>query len=178
MSGSVYQDKVAIDTNVFVHLLNEKHNPDGHINKLLEYLAQKEMRLLVDDRDVISREYQTHIIPMLSGKSVKGNELSILRYWTDLGIRARVPVSRNDRLMAAISEVIFEPSKVADRTFVYVAFRRGKILISNDEEDIVFGPAWESRRPPRRDRLMREAKRWLTDGADILISAEACTKTD
>ena len=178
MSEPVFQDEVAIDTNVFEHLLNDQHNPEGHINRLLEYLSLKRMKLLVDDRNVIGSEYLTHIIPMLRGKSVKGNELNILRYWTNLENRVSVPIPRNHRLMTAIEKVIVEPPKVADRTFVFVAFRRGKILISNDYEDIIIGPARENRRPHRRDRLLREAKRWLEEGADILISEEAWVKID
>jgi hypothetical protein len=110
---------------------------------------------------------------MFRGNSVSGPDSYILLYWMQQASRRMVSVGRQDRLMAAIRQVIFESSKDADRTFVYVAFKEGQILISNDETDIVFGPDWEGRQSPRRNRLLRDTRRLRPQGADILTSQEA-----
>ena len=108
---------------------------------------------------------------MLEGNSVYAGEVYLLQYFMDVTYQLKIAVDRRNQLMAAIRGVIFEPSKNPDRTFVYVAFHEGKSLISNDEEDIVFGPPNE--RTPRRDRLLRETRQVRPAGADIFTSAEA-----
>ena len=173
MSTYTFQDAVAIDTNVFVHLLNREHNDDGHIHLLLVMLAEQGVKLLVDNRDVIQREYARNVIPMLAGDSVNGGEVYLLQYFMDVNFQQRVTVNPRDELMAAIRQVIVEPSKNADRTFVYVAFHEGKLLISNDWTDIVDGPDRERMLTPRRNRLRRETRRLCPKGADILTSEEA-----
>ena len=172
------QESVAIDTNVFVHLLNPGWNTDAHINKLLGELIQRGLEgqillLIVDEHGRIEREYIRHVKPMLESQSVQGNELYILAYWMNIDLRFRVHVVDNDLLMIEIKKTIYEASKQADRTFVYVAFKQGKILISNDKTDIIYGPAKENNMTPRRDRLLRGARRLLSPGADILTSQEA-----
>ena len=172
MTTSPFQGAVAIDTNVFVHLKNEDmENRDGHIHHLLATLIGQGIELLVDDKDVIKREHVRHVIPMLEGSSVNAGEVYLLQYFMDVNFQRKVVVDRRDRLMTAISKVIFEPSKNADRTFVYVAFHEGKLLISNDRTDIVDGPTGES--TPRRNRLLRETRRLRPQGADIITSQEA-----
>ncbi len=174
MSTHLFQDEVAIDTNVFVHLRNPEQNPDGHIHHLLGVLVEQGVKLLVDNRGVIHGEHDHHVIPMLEGSSVNGGEVYLLQYFMDVNFQRGVVVAPRDGLMAAINQVIFEPSKNADRTFVYVAFHEGKSLISNDRADIVEGPAGE--RTPRRNRLRRETRRLRPHGADILTSQEAHAK--
>jgi hypothetical protein len=161
---------VAIDTNVFVHLKNPERNPDRHIHHLLGVLVEEGVELLVDDGGFIHHEYG-EVISMVEGNSVDAEEAYLLQYFMDVTYQLKIAVDRRNRLMAAIREVIFEPSKNPDRTFVYVAFHQGKSLISNDEEDIVFGPPNE--RTPRRDRLLRETRRVRPAGAGIFSSAEA-----
>ena len=174
MTTLQFQDAVAIDTNVFVHLKNPKHNPDRHIHRLLGVLVEQGVELLVDDGGFIHHEYQEHVIPMMEGSSVDIDEVYLLQYFMEVNSQRKVGVARRDPLMTAIRKVIFELCKNPDRTFVYVAFHEGKALISNDREDIVFGPPNERR--PRRDRLLRETRRIRPDGADILTSQEAHAK--
>ena len=174
MTTNLFQDAVAIDTNVFVHLRNPEQNTDGHIHHLLGVLAEEKVDLLIDDGGVIQREHKRNVIPMLEGGSVDGSELYLLQYFMDANFQQKVMVNPLDRLMAAIKRVIFEPSKSADRTFVYVAFQEGKWLISNDRTDIIEGPAGE--RTPRRNRLLRETRRFRPDGAGILTSIDAHTQ--
>ncbi len=166
-----FQDAVAIDTNVFVHLKNRDIKPEGHIHHLLGALIEQRVELLVDDNDVIGREYERHVIPMMEGSSVDGGEVYLLQYFMDVNYQRRIAVNRRDMLMAAIDRTIFERPKIADRTFVYVAFHEGKSLISNDRTDIVEGPAGEG--TPRRNRLLRQTRRLRPDGSQILTSQEA-----
>ena len=63
------------------------------------------------------------------------------------------------------------PGKEADRTFVYVAFKVGRALISNDMRDIVRGTA--SEQPHRRVRLLAITCGIRPTGASILTSQEA-----
>ena len=173
MTDYPFQDAVAIDTNVFVHLLNPEQNPDGHIHRLLGFLIVQELALIIDEQGAIRREYERHIEPMFKGNSVVGNELYLLTHWMKPEAQAIVSVSRNDDLMRAIQEVVVEPPKRADRTFVYVAFKSGRTLMTNDENDIVSGPVREANWTSRRDRLLRATRRLCPDGASILTSREA-----
>ena len=173
MTDCPFQHSVAIDTNVFVHLLNPEQNPDSHIHQLLEFLIIQGTALIVDEQGAIRREYERHVEPMLRGKSVVGNELYLLAHWTKPEVQVRVSVAQNDALMRAIRKVIFELPKQADRTFVYVAFRSGRTLMTNDEADIVYGPVKETNWTPRRDRLLRVTRGSCPHGADILTSKEA-----
>ena len=171
MTTDPFQDAVAIDTNVFMHIRNPEKNPDRHIHHLLGGLVERRVELLVDNGGFIHYEYEEHVIRMLEGNSVDAGEVYLLQYFMDVTYQLKIEVGRRNQLMAAIREVILEPSKNPDRTFVYVAFHEGKSLISNDEEDIVFGPPNE--RTPRRDRLLRETRRVRPIGAAIFTSAEA-----
>ncbi len=176
MTDCPFQDSVAIDTNMSVHLLNPEQNPDGHIHRLLEFLIMQDTMLIVDLQGGINREYQHHVEPMLRGKSVSGNELYLLAYWMKPEVQVKLSVSRNDDLMRAIRGVIFEIPKHADRTFVYVAFNSGRTLMTNDEADIVYGPPRERNWTPRKARLLRASRAYRPEGADILTSKEAFAK--
>lgn len=172
MNTSPFQDAVAVDTNVFVHLRNPQENPDRHIDHLLRRLVEQRVKLLVDEDGFINHEYKEHVISMLKGSLVDAGEAYLLGYFMSVDAQRKVAVDRQDRLWAEIRRVIFETSKNPDRTFVYVAFHEGKSLISNDERDIVYGPPHESR--PRRDRLRRETRQHRPrTGAEIFTSVEA-----
>ena len=47
MTTLEFQDAVAIDTNVFVHLKNPEQNPDRHIHRFLGVLVEQGVELLV-----------------------------------------------------------------------------------------------------------------------------------
>ena len=174
MSRTPFEDYVTIDTNVFEHLLNCEWNTESHINQLLDYLRKQKATLIVDDGGRISGEYNHRIGPMIRNVDDIRNEIYILRYWMRSANRRKILVSSNDSLMKAISKVIVERSEAVDRIFVYAAFQTGSLLISNDEMHIVYGP--ESRRPPRRNRLLRGTRRLRPGGAYILTSIEAHDK--
>jgi len=176
MTGGPFQDAVAIDTNVFVHLLNPQNNLDGHINGLLIHLFEQQVTLLVDGGGRITGEYERSITPLIRRLDDARNERQILRYWMAFAPSRKVEVSEGDALMAGIGQVISVAAAV-DRIFVYVAFKEGKVLISNDQRDIVFGPDRGRGYVPRRERLLQNTQDCRPPGADILTAREAYEKT-
>ena len=170
---SPLEDCVAIDTNVLEHLLNPQMNSESHISELLIHLQEQGVQLIVDDRNRISNEYDDRLSSTLSNASYTSTEIYIMRYWIRHAARREVTVDSSDSLMRAIRGVIPGNSEGVDRIFVYVAFRNGSVLISNDERHIVIGPPRESGQRPRRDRLLRGTRRLRSAGADIMTSWEA-----
>lgn len=173
MTSEPFADCVAIDTNVWVHLMNPQNNVEAHIFELLDYIRQRPIQLIVDDKGIIGREYRRSVFPRYNGLDETRNERYLLRYCLNAPRRV-VELDETDDLMQAISEVIIECGKLADRTFVYVAFKLGRTLVSNDMRDIVRGPL--SERPPRRDRLLATTTDTRPAGANVLTSREAYDK--
>ena len=173
MSKGALYESVAIDTNVFEHLRNPQENPDQHIDGLLECLIRWQTELLVDDRNRITGEYNDRITQHLKDSDEIDNAATLLRYWFIYATHRQVELKLNDALMGSIKTVIHEPSNRTDTIFVYVAFKEGRILISNDKDDIVFGPSSEGGRSSRRTRLLNATKRRRPNGSDILTSTEA-----
>ena len=173
MTTSFFQDAVSIDTNIFEHLLNPQNNNERHINSLLVHLQEQGIALLVDDSERIAGEYKHRIGPIFQRTDVSLNEVSILRYWILNAPRLSITINGADQLMAAIKGVMIERSEGVDRIFVYVALFQGKVLVSNDEVHIVFGPVGESGKTPRRQRLLKKSKNLCPPGARILTSKEA-----
>jgi len=171
MTQLLARNEVAVDTNVFQHLLNPQNNVNSHINRLLEYLISQRVTLVVDEDGLIADEYKQQLERRLGESNDTRNEIQILRYWILLAQRHRVPVNADDDLMKRICDIIIEVSESVDRVFVYVAFRQGITLVSNDLRHIVRGPADESE--PRRERLLSNTEGLRPDGADILTSQEA-----
>ena len=169
----MFEDYVAIDTNVFLHLLNPQRNIDSHITTLLSHLQTRGAIHLVDEGGRIQGEYLNQIDRILKRSDELGIEGDILRYWMTEAVPQRVQVGLQDDLMQAIRRVIIELPEQVDRIFVYVAFQTGRVLISNDEMHIVRGPEIEIRQSHRRDRLVRNTRRLRPNGADILTSLEA-----
>ena len=176
MTRIPFQDHVAIDTNVFVHLLNTEENTHSHINKLLVHLWNYCIALVIDDNGRILGEYERIITPVVKNLDENLNERAILLYWILYAERCEVPLDMGDDLMRAIRRVIVESSESVDRIFVYVAFKMGTILITNDDVHIVVGPTRERNQSPRRDRLLHGTRRLCPGGAGILTSQEACDK--
>ena len=174
MTQLLARNEVAIDTNVFQHLLNPQNNINSHINRLLERLINARTTLVVDALGLIAGEYLQQLGRRLGESDDVGNEIRILRYWVRQAPRRTVSVDENDSLMRAIYGVIIEVSENVDRAFVYVAFQQGTTLISNDLRHIVRGPASESE--PRRDRLLTGTQGLRPEGGQILTSQEAQAK--
>lgn len=170
-------NQIVVDCNVFKHLFShdQRYNPDGHVTLLLGHLATVECKLLVDDEGVFRHEYSAHVASLLLQSEI-GPEIAILRYWLEIGNQDAREVRANRQLRQAIQSVIIENER-ADRAYVYVSFANGAVLVSNDEMHVVIGPPQsEGNRLPRRDRLVRAARRHVVDGAEILLSREANIK--
>ena len=173
MTSSPFQDAVAIDTNVFLHLLNPQENTGSHISGLLKYLQNQVLSLIVDDRGRIAGEYNNLIVPVFRRADEVDNKIDLLRYWILYAPRLQMTVNMSDSLMSQIRQIIIEPSENTDRVFVYVAFGNGSWLISNDEVHIVVGPRREWNQSQRRDRLVRNTRGLCPPGARIMTSREA-----
>ncbi len=172
MTVPVFSDAVAIDTNVFLHLLNSQENTGLHINGLLKHLKNLDIRLVVDDKDRIFGEYLAQVGPVIARVDDQRDEIHIMRYWVLYANRCTVIVNQQDRLMSAIKRVITERNESVDRSFVYVALRSGRILLTNDKLHILYGPP-HSKARPRRDRLLGTTRKIRPSGSDILSSVEA-----
>ncbi len=161
------QDSIAIDTNVFEHLLYSEMNVDGHITKLLSQLIESNIRLLVDDKGRIRGEYYERFCSRSQKKSLgEGKaERILLKHWFSIENQKVVDIKPQDALMRAIRSIIRPEAqkRVTDGFFVYVAFKIGKVLVTNDHNDIV----------NRKAALKRKTKRFCQEGADIMSSQEA-----
>ena len=161
MTYAEFHDTMAIDTNVFMHLLYDRENTDQHINELLSSLRRTGIALLVDDGGRIAEEYRHQIGQRIRRAYDQGNELQLLRYWMDPQMRVQVPVNHSSDLMKEIKKVIVEPKEAVDRVFVHVALSKGTWLVSNDRLNIVCGPPKERRLRSRRHRILRDTKKFV-----------------
>src|SRR5437867_3224100 len=85
-------DLIAIDTNVFLHLLHwgddedaQTINRDGHIDELLDRLRADKIALLVDDKNSISAEYREYIHPLMT-KDETDTKRYLLSYWMQVQV--------------------------------------------------------------------------------------------
>ena len=81
MNVAAFQGSVAIDTNVFLHLLNPAENSNQHIDRLLHGLMMLRAKLLVDDGNRITGEYNHQIGQRIRNSDETGNAIYVLRYW-------------------------------------------------------------------------------------------------
>ena len=157
------KDLIAIDANVFERLFNPSKNRAGHITILLTRLKDDQIHLLVDDKDKIVNEYYNRLKPHMKGEDEK--RILLTHYWLLPGNRKVVCVNTNDKLMVAIKGII--PVKrgkpITDRFYVYVAFKKGRILVTNDRKDIF----------DNREELKRKTKKFCPRDGDIMTSQQA-----
>ncbi len=121
----------------------------------------------------ISNEYSQNLQKYIKKEYERKNERHLLGYFLSPDNRKSVSVSVNDDLMNAITKIIPE-GKGADRFFVYVAFKKGRVLVTNDRRDIIDerGQIGE-----RKRKLFKNTKKYRSDGkSDILTSQAAYDK--
>ena len=58
-------DYIAVDTNIFEHLLNPAENTDNHITILFQSMINDEVGLIVDNKGVINNEYLNRLKPRI-----------------------------------------------------------------------------------------------------------------
>jgi hypothetical protein len=154
---------IAIDTNIFIHLLNPAVNHNSHIDKLLVHLLQLECQLLVDSTKKIGNEYIKMIIPIIKNMDETKPQLPILRLWMDINIRYQVMLDPLDNLMKHIKSVIDEKDEHADRAFVYVVCAADSLLVTNDRVHIL----------DRREALLKSTAKSRGRNTDIQSSLDA-----
>src|SRR5690349_6403414 len=79
--------RIAIDTNVFVHLTNPQENPDSHIDQMLSHLAKDNPRLCIDSTNKISNEYLEKLGPRIGNSNETGIAIYLLRFWMNPDLR-------------------------------------------------------------------------------------------
>ena len=174
--NNLTSDWIAIDTNVFGHLINPKHNSDKHIYNLLKQLKDDNIFLLVDDKQLMRKEYNKRIRQYIKEAYERQDERYILLYFIDRQNHKEVPVSYANDLMSAILKVISE-KKDPDRYFVYVAFNKDRVLITNDRKDMIDSDRKKGKKEGEtRDKLRKIAKQYNFFKADIFDSKEAWKK--
>jgi len=176
-------DYIAIDTNVFVQLFNTQENEDGHINRLLSTLQDDGIAFLIDEPvqnkpSKIRDEYCQHLIPQILASDEQSNERQLIKglLFADQERLEQVPVDMKCPLGRAIINVLHQAGNV-DKIFVYVAFKKGRILITNDRKDLIDRRHGDGKR--RRELLDKTEKcrsPGREDKADILCSQEAHDK--
>ena len=154
---------IAIDTNIFEHLLNPDMNLGSHIDKLLGHLIRAQYLLLVDSTRKIGNEYEQMIIPIIRKRDDTGQQLQLLRHWMKPEVRHQVDLIQTDNIMQQIRNVIHEQDEHADRAFVYVVCRKNSILVTNDRTHIL----------GRRNDLLKRTKRERGRNTDIQCSNDA-----
>ena len=177
MPNELANDHIAIDTNIFEHLLNPAINKEDHIGRLLSALRDDDIGLIIDAGRRISAEYQRRFS---RHKGVRNQDhLYTLKYWSSPDrIRLEVDVGLQDSLMTAIRRIIPDRDRgkiscAIDRLFVYVAFDSDRVLITNDRRDIL---GERTARGGRRAQLLRKARQMRKRNVAIYDSQEACGK--
>lgn len=160
-------DFIAIDTNVFGHI-NSSRNEDMHIHRLLSCDSES-VKLLVDDGEVIASEYKRHLKDSMRGDcEIAGGPQMLelcIRRWMRPQKQEQVVVCKDDELMAAIKSIV-PTEESTDQIFVYVAFAKDRILISNDEKHII----------NNRCALKLKAEDMELSQADVMTSEEASAR--
>ncbi len=163
-------DFIAVDTNVFGHIHNKNMNTENHIYKLLKSLVDLKVLLLIDDEGVIRHEYKHHIERKIERLTIDNR--IILRLWMDPQNHECVTVDESSLLWNGICAIVPEEQdknkEEVDRIFVYVAFVKDRILISNDEKHII----------NNRDKLKSKAEGMDLLQADVMTSKEAHKKLE
>lgn len=177
---SINSNIFAIDVNIVRHLfvgietgkpINSKiSNTDSHITRLfsnliyLEDIFTEGVKLLVDSNDEILKEYERMIIDQeyrLSSK-FSANEVEVRHLqWFTAKLRLNsfviIDVNYSDSLLKDIMRLgvpleLYENPNEVDALLVYVAFKEGKWLLTNDYKDMIDG--YKPHSGQRRKQLM------------------------
>ena len=162
MASETEVKPIAVDTNVFLHLLNRQEDPDSHIDHLLIHLAREGYVLCVDSLGKISAEYQEKIEPALKDASDMGIARILLSHWMK-GERIQVTIDLQGALISAVKEVIPERNETVDRLFVAVSCTQPCALVTNDDTHIL----------SRKRELRRKTRKWHKGELEIMNSREA-----
>ena len=174
MSNKLTSDYIAVDTNIFKNLLNPRYNKNNHIRKIFECFIKGKISLLVDSTNKITTEYLNSLSTYI--KTAKHDDNRIVLYSFYNSRKIKVPVDLSDDLMSCITQTV-PKDKGTDRFFVYVAFKKGKILITNNTRDMISGSHKKDRKDEKRRMLLKCRninKKYK--GANIFTSEEVSRK--
>ena len=179
-------DFIAIDTNIFERLLN-RGGTDEELRTyteiyilLLELLScNLHIKLLVDDEGKIDDEYDKHLCRRIcqldNPPQEDDDERTILTKWMEREPR-QIEVGY-DKLKIKIKNTLLQKQsnkeKVSgtDINFVYIAFKTGRLLITNDRRNIIDERKGDEKRRKELRNFSKTSGR--VKGSDILTSKEA-----
>ena len=171
--SNLYFDFVAIDTNVFGHLVTKPVEECDHIEHLLVWLRDNKTRLIVDSKNRITDEYYHTLVEHLKILQHPLYE-DILEYWlTPNSENMIVTVDHKEDLMQEIKKIVKIGRKSIDSIFVYVAIQKNRTLVTNDRKDIIDVRRGDSE---RRSKLLKLAREFGFERASIYDSKEAIVK--
>ena len=173
--NNLTKDFIAIDTNIFEHVLNPKENTNEHIDQLLKQLLVDEIKLLVDDEKRITNEYDERVTTRIKNKQTNYNfdKKILLYHWLKPENYQCITVCLNDELMIGIKNILPKPSKKkrerkTDKFFVYVALKQDRILVTNDEKDMIDEGTKQGKRCKKLLKICKKIEG--NKNADILTS--------
>ncbi len=183
----LYKDKIRL----LIDAPKKDNSPRGDDTPIEDDSPIEEIRIVEEYKGSrIMREYRRRLFPYASHVEeqnsprqdgdaepqevdAESQEKGAERILLDILLRnpERVYVNQADNLMRSIKGIIEaqEGKPVTDRFFVYVAFKKDRMLVTNDRGDIL------SKKEELKRRARRAQKRRLKD-ADILSSQEAYEK--
>ena len=168
--NNISNDYIAIDTNIFVHLMES--SKANNIEKLLLMLQMKNVRLIQDSKNRIKGEYAHKILHHFQMLDYPDYQ-DIIDYWLDQDADDLVvTVNQNDLLYKKIKEILKLEKKTVDRIFVYVALKANRTLITNDRSGII-DENTKAKDGLRRNKLLKVAHKEKAKSANIYDSDEA-----
>ncbi len=163
-------DYIAIDTNIFIGLLNPQNNTEDHIEKLLSVLYEDRVYLIVDKGGKIWGEYTTEISNKMRNGYNNPNYNELLRGWLHPERELKtVDIGQHNEVREAIQRIIGR-GNTKDAAFVCVAIVEDRVLVTNDRRDILDGG---NKRDARRGQLLEIARKRGSRSAKIYGSQEA-----
>ncbi len=123
--------------------------------------------LILDDKHRILNEYNNRTVPLFKNQATDSTKRFLIQYWTQACKKCQVPVEHSSELMKKIKKALPQ-GEGTDAVFVFVVFRCGGTLLTNDRDDIID----EGSKPDaRRDKLLKIRGRDIK--SEILTSKEA-----
>ena len=95
---------IAIDSSVFIHVLNTDRNKERHIERLL--LRLQIQHLLCVDEKVIPHEYRAKVEQCIRNQDQEADEIAAIRFWLDPNSHYLVPIDKNGPVYKLVFKII------------------------------------------------------------------------
>lgn len=155
-------NRLSIDTNVFLHLLNPAADQQAHIGHLFVCILKLKPALCVDQAGKISAEYDSKLGPLVSTSTEVGIERVLISQALQLP-REEGLVDRKGPVYTKVEKILHEKDESVDRAFVTVACIKSCMLITNDSVHIL----------ARVSELKKALKKYFKGGTAIMNSLDA-----